>query len=159
MQFTETNIAELFGHEAAEDEDIQRLKSYYLKGSIYDNIANELPIRILVGHKGIGKSALFRVAISEETQDKKLSILIKPNDISDLTFNNDNFLSLIRDWKSGIFDILSKKVIDNFGVQQTGWKSSLNNYGGKLIDFLQETLRADRYANLDPTKKFVLDSF
>ena len=29
MDFTEENIAALFGHEAAEDEDIERLKSYY----------------------------------------------------------------------------------------------------------------------------------
>jgi hypothetical protein len=34
VNFTEENIAALFGHEAAEDEDIERLKSYYLKGSI-----------------------------------------------------------------------------------------------------------------------------
>ncbi|MFZ5724085.1 MAG: hypothetical protein ACOY33_10560 [Pseudomonadota bacterium] len=29
MDFTEENIAALFGHEAAEDEDLQRLKGYY----------------------------------------------------------------------------------------------------------------------------------
>ena len=33
MDFTENVIAELFGHEAAEDENIDRLKAYYLKSS------------------------------------------------------------------------------------------------------------------------------
>ncbi len=53
MQFTEENIAALFGHEAAEDEDIERLKSYYLKGHTFSQVSNNLPIRILVGHKGM----------------------------------------------------------------------------------------------------------
>lgn len=159
MDFSETNIANLFGHEAADDEDIDKLKSYYLKGAIYNNIANDLPIRILVGHKGIGKSALFRVAISEETQEKKLSILIKPDDIYDLSSSETNFLALIRTWKSGILRIVSQKVIDNFGVSSDDWISKLSKYGGKIIDFLQDTLKADNYANLEPTKKLLLEAF
>ncbi|MBA4124488.1 MAG: hypothetical protein H0X72_18760 [Acidobacteria bacterium] len=62
IEFTDDNIQKLFGHEAAEDEDPERLKKYYFKSSIYDRIATDLPIRILVGHKGIGKSALFKIA-------------------------------------------------------------------------------------------------
>ena len=82
MDFSEENIAALFGHEAAEDEDIERLKGYYFKGNVYGQIANDLPIRILVGHKGIGKSALFHIAMAEEAQRGKLSLLIKPDDIA-----------------------------------------------------------------------------
>lgn len=44
MDFTEENIVALFGREAAEDEDLQRLKGYYFKGNVYDQVANELPI-------------------------------------------------------------------------------------------------------------------
>tara|TARA_R110001583_G_scaffold195363_1_gene372292 strand:- start:17 stop:274 length:258 start_codon:yes stop_codon:yes gene_type:complete len=77
VKFTEENIAEIFGHEAAEDEDINRLRAYYFKGKVYSQVANELPIRILVGHKGIGKSALFHVAKAEQDQEKKLTLLIK----------------------------------------------------------------------------------
>jgi len=76
VNFSEENIAAIFGHEAAEDEDIDRLRSYYFKGKVYSQMANDLPIRVLVGHKGIGKSALFQVAMSEQSQEGKLTLLI-----------------------------------------------------------------------------------
>jgi hypothetical protein len=34
---------------------------------------------ILVGHKGIGKSALFKVAISEDVDRNAVPVLIKPD--------------------------------------------------------------------------------
>jgi hypothetical protein len=63
LQFTEQNIQTLFGNEAAENESIERLKEYYFKSPTYLQIVGDIPLRILVGHKGIGKSALFKVAI------------------------------------------------------------------------------------------------
>ena len=63
MKFSDENILKLFGNEAAESESPERLKEYYLKSSIYDRVASDTPLRILVGHKGIGKSALIRVAL------------------------------------------------------------------------------------------------
>ena len=149
MDFTEENIAALFGHEAAEDEDIERLKSYYFKGNVYSQIANDLPIRILVGHKGIGKSALFHIAMAEEAQRGKLSLLIKPDDIAGIGENETDFLKLIREWKSGIGEIISRKALVSFGLLHDGWRGKLNEYGGKFIDYLQTTFRADSYANLE----------
>ena len=35
LEFTEDTIREIFGHEAAEDETIERLKAYYLKTSTF----------------------------------------------------------------------------------------------------------------------------
>lgn len=159
MDFTEENIASLFGHEAAEDEDLERLKGYYFKGNVYNQIANDLPIRILVGHKGIGKSALFHIAMSEETQRGKLSLLIKPDDIAGIGENETDFLKLIREWKSGITEIISKKALVSFGLLHDGWRGKLNEYGGKFIDYLQATFRADNYANLQQSKKLVVDDF
>ena len=59
--FDEETIRMLFGHEAAEDETIDRLKAYYLKTNIYNSMKSNLPLLILVGHKGVGKSALLKV--------------------------------------------------------------------------------------------------
>lgn len=66
LKFTPENIEALFGNEAAEDEDQTRLRQYYFKSNVYNQIVTDLPVRVLVGHKGIGKSALFKVAIAEE---------------------------------------------------------------------------------------------
>lgn len=159
MNFSEENIAALFGHEAAEDEDLERLKSYYLKGNVYSQVANELPIRILVGHKGIGKSALFHIAMAEENQRGKLSLLIKPDDIAGIGDKETDFLKLIREWKSGITEIIARKALVSFGLLHDGWRGTLNEYGGKFIDYLQSTFRADNYANLQQSKKLVIDDF
>lgn len=159
MDFTEENIAVLFGHEAAEDEDLQRLKGYYFKGNVYDQVANELPLRILVGHKGIGKSALFHVAMAEDEQKGRLSLLIKPDDIAGIGDSETDFLKLIREWKAGISEIIAKKAITSFGLLHEGWRSKLNEYGGKLIDYLQTTFRADEYASLGQTQKLIVGDF
>jgi hypothetical protein len=159
VDFTEENIAALFGHEAAEDEDIERLKSYYLKGAVYEQVANELPIRILVGHKGIGKSALFHVAMAEDSAAGRLSLLIKPDDIAGIGDSETNFLKLIREWKTGITEIIARKALVSFGLLRDDWRGKLNEYGGKFIDFLQSTFKADNYANLSGAKRAVVDDF
>lgn len=159
MNFTEENIAALFGHEAAEDEEIDRLKIYYLKGATYEQVVNELPIRVLVGHKGIGKSALFHVAMAESASEGRLSLLIKPDDIAGIGEKETNFLKLIREWKNGITEIIAKKALVSFGLLRNDWRGTLNDYGGKFIDFLQSTFRAENYANLSQAKRAVIDDF
>lgn len=159
MDFTEENIAAVFGHEAAEDEDIDRLRAYYLKGETFSQVVNDLPIRILVGHKGIGKSALFHVAMEEERNAGKLAILIRPDDIAGIGEAETDFLKLIREWKIGITEIISRKALSAFGMLYDGWRGKLNEYGGKFIDFLQSSLRADKYANLDASRQLILKQF
>lgn len=159
MDFTEENIAALFGHEAAEDEDIDRLKAYYFKSDVFGQVANDLPLRILVGHKGIGKSALFHVAMEEERQAGKLAILIKPDDIAGIGDSEANFLNIIREWKAGIREIISRKALISFGLGREGLSAKLNEYGGRLIEFLQSTFRAESFANLAPPQRAVLDGF
>ena len=99
MNFEESELQKLFGHEAAENENPERLKEYYFKSKIYKQVVNDLPLRIVVGHKGVGKSALFKIAIQEETDNNRLTILIKPDDIIGIGDQTDDFLKLIRDWK------------------------------------------------------------
>lgn len=72
MDFEEYELQRLFGHEAAEDEDPTRLREYYFKGKAYSQVVNDLPLRIVVGHKGVGKSALFQVAINDELAQNRL---------------------------------------------------------------------------------------
>jgi hypothetical protein len=118
FQFDEETIQSLFGNEAAEDEAIERLKEYYFKNDIYGKITVDLPLRILVGHKGIGKSALFKVAIAEDIEAGKLPLIIKPDDVFDIAKSGGDFLELIRFWKVGIYKIITKKVLTYFGIKR-----------------------------------------
>lgn len=159
MDFNEYELQRLFGHEAAEDEDPQRLKEYYFKSKAYKQVVNDLPLRIVVGHKGIGKSALFQVAIDEEAESNRLTLLIKPDDIVGIGDNTDDFLRLIRDWKTGINEIIAKKALTAFGLLSDDWRGKLNQYGGAALDFLASTLQLDDKVNLTPSKEAVLKNF
>lgn len=159
MNFDEIQLHRLFGHEAAENEDLSRLKEYYFKSKTYSQVVNDLPLRIVVGHKGIGKSALFQIAIDEESSNNRLTVLIKPDDIIGIAEDSNDFLKLIREWKQGINEIISKKALTSFGLLYDGWRGKLNQYGGAALDFLSSTLQVDDKLNLNASKRAILEDF
>lgn len=148
VKFDEETIRAIFGHEAAEDEDIERLKRYYVKTEIYDAIKSSIPLYILVGHKGVGKSALFKVLESEDFDECNLPITIQPDDILEIEANDGNFLQKIRDWKEGLSKIIFRELllslndyiinpINNKSMKE--WVNSVTNllgnmFGKKLIE-------------------------
>jgi hypothetical protein len=111
ITFDEVSIQKLFGNEAAENEDVTRLKEYYFKNDAYENVVVDLPIRILVGHKGIGKSALFKIAAANDIDKNCIPIIIKPDDVSDLAKSEDDFLKMIRIWKVGLTELIQTKLL------------------------------------------------
>lgn len=159
LTFSEVEIQTLFGHEAAEDETPSRLREYYFKNDTYDQVTSDLPLRILVGHKGVGKSALFKVAISEAQDAGKLPVLIRPDDIIGLGTDTSDFLRAIRDWKEGLLSIIASKVLTSLGGSDDGAKDRLKRYGGRLVDFLQETFKNAQPVSFAPAKKAILEGF
>jgi hypothetical protein len=159
LTFSEVELQSLFGHEAAEDEDLERLRKYYFKSSTYDQVVNDLPLRILVGHKGIGKSALFQVAMAEEADAKRITVLIKPDDIVGLGADTSDFLKTIRDWKLGISEIIAKKVLSSMGIAYDGWRAALNRYGGFVLDFMKDTFSGALDVSAAPANKLLVDQF
>ena len=159
-EFTEENIRKLFGHEAAEDEDSTRLKEYYFKNDTYTQVATDLPFRILVGHKGIGKSALFHIAMSEDKDAQHLPVLIKPDDIVGMAQGSLDFLQQIRDWKKGLSDIIAKKILSNLEITQSKYVKMLTRGTGRLGALLIETFKnlSDDY-NLNPAQKLFQNLF
>jgi len=160
VEFTDENIQRIFGYEDAESEPIERLKEYYFKNNIYNRVTSDLPIRILVGHKGIGKSALFRISISEEIEKGNLPILIKPDDIADLGKDDENFLLKIRQWKYGLNKIIGAKVFNELGITDEPTLKKLTNFGLKLVSFVGDsiTLLKDKI-DLTPTQKLLMNNF
>jgi len=159
LTFSEVEIQQLFGHEAAEDEIPERLREYYFKSSTYDQVVTDLPLRILVGHKGIGKSALFQVAMLEDQENKLLPILIKPDDIIGLGAGEQDFLKIIRDWKEGLVEIITTKVLSSFGADSKDIRGKLQNHGGKILDFLKDTFKNPKNVSYEPAKKILIDCF
>ena len=138
IEFTEENINRLFGQEAAEDENFERLQSYYIKNKTHAKLTANLPLRILVGHKGIGKSAIFAIARHEDLELNRLSILIRPDDIANIGKEESDFSQMIRDWKSGLISIVAEKVLENLNLSSKNEEfKGLIKRGGKIISALK----------------------
>jgi hypothetical protein len=93
IDFSDEQTAELFGHEAAENEQPERLRQYYFKSDTFARVMADLPLRVLVGHKGIGKSALFQVAIYEDEDSGRLPIEIRPDDVTSIALDSTTCFS------------------------------------------------------------------
>lgn len=159
LDFKEPQIQELFGHEAAENETRERLRQYYFKTNTYEQVIADLPLRILVGHKGIGKSALFQVAMAEEEEAEKLTVLIKPDDIAGLGTDTSDFLATIREWKTGIRELVTKKVLTGLGGGTDQKMDKFKTFGGTVIDFLSDTLKDHTRLRLAPAKDKIVTRF
>lgn len=159
LTFSEVEIQNLFGHEAAEDETPTRLRQYYFKTSVYDQVVADLPLRILVGHKGIGKSALFQVAMNEDREAGRLAILIKPDDVAELGVDTTHFLKTIRNWKEGLLQIIASKVLTSLGAARSDVKARLASFGGAVVDFLKDSFKSQGSIDLAPTQRFIVGQF
>ena len=159
LTFSETEIQALFGHEAAEDEDPQRLRSYYFKTATYDEIANDLQLRILVGHKGIGKSALFQVAMAEDREAGRIAILIRPDDVADLGTDTTDFLRTIRSWKRGLLGIIASKVLGSFGSFGDETVDKLKRAGGGLLELLRNAFQDTGKLNVPAAENVLVQNF
>lgn len=159
MTFTEIEIQSIFGHEAAEDEDIARLRQYYVKSRTFEHVSSDLALRIVVGHKGIGKSALFQVAMAEDGEAGRIAILIRPDDVLDIDTGDKEFLKAIRDWKTGISEIIAAKVLEKVGADGEAWRDYFQKFSGTLLGFLDKTFKGEMPFSTVPAKKLLVDRF
>jgi hypothetical protein len=161
LSFSASEVHRLFGPEAAEDEEASRLREYYFKGATYSEVTAPLPLRIVVGHKGIGKSALFKIAMLEDTDNAQLPLLIRPDDIAGLAKDNSDFLLTIRAWREGLGSIITAKVLQAFGLDNGGARAQVQSAGGKLLAYVADTIKSLKVVdlNFDATKRLMLNSF
>lgn len=150
ISFNEEEISMLFGGLAAEDEKKDRFKSFFLKNEVYKKIHTFLPLRILVAHKGIGKSAIFRMSYIENDEKNILSLWIRPDDISDLG-NADlcnSSLELIRKWKEGLSKRIVELVLASYKLKIDGF--DVQGIGVKVLDVISSTFKqAEKQIDLD----------
>lgn len=163
INFTEEEIQGLFGNLAAEDEEKERLKEYFFKNDTYSKIHNFMPLRILVAHKGIGKSALFRISYLENCENNILSLWVRPDDIAELgkADEKDDFLQQIRKWKSGLEKLIIELVLKSFNMD---FKTEIINQGIKkgvrLLDTITTIVKKmGESIDIDQTRRAVVDRY
>ena len=157
LTFSEVQIQQIFGHEAAESEELDRLREYYFKNDTYDQVISDLPVRIVVGHKGVGKSALFKVAMAEAEEKGHLAILIRPDDIIGLGTDTSDFLKTIRDWKEGLVGIIGEKIFTSFGDSSSAVPRA-KLVGGQLLNVIASYFE-NKKATVSEAKRTILSHF
>lgn len=124
---------------------------------------NNLPIRILVAHKGIGKSAVFRMSYLENIENNVLNIWVKPDDILGIPSEKDETdpLKMIRHWKSGLEELLVEKVISCFNISKDNEEiNGVFRKGIKLTDRLSTIVKKVRDVfDVDEIKKEVAEQY
>jgi hypothetical protein len=152
LTFSDEEIAILFGNETAEDEDPNRLKEYYFKNDLYEQVAANLPLRIVVGHKGIGKSAVFQILKQEVESKNELAVSITPDDILDISEKTEDMLELIRIWKNGFREIIASKALQQFG----NIVSPIKNISDNIINFILKFLDSKGINLFDEKQALIL---
>lgn len=133
--FTDETIYGIFGNEDAENERPERLKEYFFRNKAYESLKADLPIRILVGHKGVGKSALLKICHLEDEEEDYLSLWVRPNDVfGSVDTNASSFLGLIENWKTGLSTLIVRKALE--GAEQYDEASKVGRITGGVRQLL-----------------------
>ncbi|RXZ64544.1 P-loop ATPase, Sll1717 family [Pelagerythrobacter rhizovicinus] len=161
--FNESEIRALFGSEDAENESAERFREYFVKNRAYENLRADLPLRILVGHKGVGKSALLRYSHEEDISKGILSIFLKPDDLSELLNVGPDveINSLIDAWKTGIKRAVADKAIENAteGAVDKVDQSIVTIGARKLSAVVRDALKAYQPRIADAAQTVVYENF
>ena len=122
-KFDDETIGKMFGAEDAENEHPERLKEYFFRNKAYDSLKADLPIRVLVGYKGVGKSAILKVCHLEDQEADMLSLWVRPNDVfGSVESSASSFLQLIENWKEGLSTLIVRQALEGCGLYDEAGK-------------------------------------
>ena len=163
IDFSEEQIRDMFGDLAAEDERKERFRAYFIKTDVYKKIHNFLPIRILVAHKGIGKSAVFQMSYLENIKNNVLSVWVRPDDILSIANAETGAdpLEMIRQWKMGLEELLVEKVVSNFNISKdSDTINQISRNGLKLTERIGMIVKkVQDVVDVDAIKKSVAEQY
>jgi hypothetical protein len=161
MSLLDVDLEALLGADAAEDEDEDRLLKFFLKTPTWDAVTDQRrALRILVGNKGTGKSAIFRVSANEDEEAGRLPVFVRPDDLIGIAEGETDHLRLVRAWKDGLTGIIIENTLRSLGSGEEGFFAAAKASGGRVLDVLVKML-GKKQANfeLDPARQALADSF
>src|SRR5690242_5516210 len=159
--FFNSLLERYFGAEAAEDESPERLKEYFYRNNAYESLSADLPIRIVVGHKGMGKSALLKMRYLEDRDADVVSLWIRPDDIKAMMIGEDTDLnSMIDKWKAGLLDLIFKKFVEKLGRSSADEASSLTRTSlNALFDAVRNYIKENTSRVVDAAGQALIASY
>jgi hypothetical protein len=150
--FSDENIEMIFGAEAAESESDDRFKQYFYFNDTYSNLRSQLPMRILVGHKGVGKSALIKRAYLSDIDEGIVALKLGPSDFSNLSTSRgaSDFNRHVVLVKNELLGLITRRILGSIGEnyinESIGYENSVIS---KISDVIAEKVRLaiQKYGN------------
>lgn len=130
FDFSAEDMRLLLGSEQAEDGDEARLCEFFFTPIVYKEITDSTRLKVLVAHKGVGKSTIFHYARSQEA-----------NGGEHLFVDKDEILCI---------DIPSEMP---FGLQVTRWVAGLRGLFARMV--CAHSLRVADAAMLDVLQAYI----
>src|SRR4051794_328021 len=116
MSLAAIDLEDLLGRDAAEDEQRERLQKYFLKTSAWTAVTDHRRnLRIVVGNKGTGKSAMFRMAAVEDRAQGRLPVFVQPDHLLGIAEGENDYLRLVRLWKDGLAEVIVDRALHELG--------------------------------------------
>lgn len=161
MEFDDETIRNIFGTDTAEDDDPDRLRAYFLRNKSYENIRSSLPLRILVGHKGIGKTALLRMSHLEDIEKDILSLWLKPDDFVGIELRGKSFVEKIGEYKRVIGRLIYCQSLEKLGFEANSESVAfgLANIGRQVLSGITSKLAEKAGVDVDQAKKKIRKVF
>jgi hypothetical protein len=159
IDFSDSSTKLLFGHEAAESEDDSRLMQYFFKHRVYESVRANNDVVLLVGFKGIGKSAVLKYSRIEDERNGVLNVWIQPDDFPALGDSSAPYLNRVKIWKEGLLSLVGEKALQRFSSNAVG-----KEYGATtttLLKALQSGIKAclKNPASLDDATRKIGEAF
>lgn len=140
MSLAYTDLEALLGADAAEDESDDRLAAYFLETPTYRQlVTSERRLTVIVGNKGTGKSAIFRIAALKDRREGRLPVEVRPDDMSDVATGSLEYLQLVSAWKKGLREIVIEKSLRALGEGDESFFGRVKRSGGRVLDVIQKS--------------------
>ena len=113
FHFSLENIPLIFGQDAAELEDLGRLKSFFIANDSYAQLRVAHPVALVVGQKGIGKTALLNMSAQADKEDKCPHVLLKGSEILRVSESDSRAAVAVEAFK----EFVERSILDNLIAQ------------------------------------------
>lgn len=130
--FTHENVAEIFGSDAADTEDPARLYTFFVSNDSYYEVRTQNPLTLVVGQKGIGKTALMLVSSLDDRRDKFPNIFIRGSQIFSSSSGELAGSASITRFKAAIEEALVAEVVHQVSSQAAEALSAPPIVGGLI---------------------------
>jgi hypothetical protein len=112
LSFSQEENHSLFGYEdATMERGYKRLNEFYLRNDTFSKIMSDIPLNIVVSRKGVGKTALFKIAEKELQRNGDLIIMTDPIDL--IVAENESLIEMIKNWRLQIKLCIVKNIISS----------------------------------------------